>query len=90
MSPEVLLVPLVGFDEAGYRLGYGTGYYDRTLAAPTRPLTVGVGYETARLESIFPQAHDVPMDLIVTERGIRACSTTGRADRHHLPASLAS
>src|SRR5689334_22068598 len=64
VSPEVLLVPLVGFDEAGYRLGYGTGYYDRTLAAAPRLLTIGVGYEMARLESIFPQRHDIPMDLI--------------------------
>jgi 5,10-methenyltetrahydrofolate synthetase len=65
-----LIVPLLGFDAAGYRLGYGGGYYDRTLATLTpRPLTVGVGYELGRLETIHPQAHDIPLDAIVTEAG---------------------
>ena len=68
--PTALLVPLLGFDEAGYRLGYGGGYYDRTLAAwPSKPLTIGVGYELGRLETIHPQPHDVPMDAVVTEKG---------------------
>lgn len=68
--PEVLLVPLLGFDAAGYRLGNGGGYYDRTLAAMTsRPFTIGVGYELGRLKSIRPQPHDIPMDVIVTEAG---------------------
>jgi len=68
LQPDALIVPLLGFDAAGYRLGYGGGYYDRTLAtlAP-RPLTVGVGYELGRLETIYPQAHDIPLDAIVTE-----------------------
>jgi 5-formyltetrahydrofolate cyclo-ligase len=90
VNPDVLLVPLVGFDETGYRLGYGTGYYDRTLAAAPGPLTIGIGYEMASLESIYPQPHDIPMELIVTERGIRRCSTTERVGRHHLHTSLAS
>ena len=68
--PEVLLVPLLGFDDAGYRLGNGGGYYDRTLAAMTpRPFTIGVGYELGRMKSIRPQPHDIPMDGIVTEAG---------------------
>lgn len=68
--PEVLLVPLLGFDDAGYRLGNGGGYYDRTLAAITpRPFTIGVGYELGRLKTIRPQPHDIPMDGIVTEAG---------------------
>lgn len=47
IQPTVLLVPLVGFDQAGYRLGHGAGYYDRTLAALTpKPLTIGIGYES--------------------------------------------
>ena len=67
--PEVLLVPLLGFDGAGYRLGYGGGYYDRTLAAMrTKPLAIGIGYELLRLGTIHPRPHDVPMDLIVTKR----------------------
>jgi 5-formyltetrahydrofolate cyclo-ligase len=70
VQPDVLLVPLVGFDAQGYRLGYGGGYYDRTLAAFTkRPFLIGVGYELGRLATIEPQPHDVPLDVIVTERG---------------------
>jgi len=66
--PVALVLPLLGFDEAGYRLGYGAGYYDRTLASLSpRPFTVGVGFEAARLETIHPQPHDVPLDAIVTE-----------------------
>jgi 5-formyltetrahydrofolate cyclo-ligase len=69
--PQILLVALLGFDEAGYRLGYGGGYYDRTLAAmPTRPLTVGVGSELGRLDTIHPQPHDIPMDAVATESGL--------------------
>jgi 5-formyltetrahydrofolate cyclo-ligase len=68
--PDALVVPLVGFDAQGYRLGYGGGYYDRTLAAmPKRPLAIGVGFTLSRLETIHPQPHDIPMDLIVTEFG---------------------
>lgn len=71
MQPTALLVPLVGFDAGGYRLGYGGGYYDRTLAAmDPKPLTIGVGLELGRLESIHPQLHDIPMDAIVTEAGV--------------------
>lgn len=71
VQPTVLLVALLGFDGAGYRLGYGGGYYDRTLAAmPARPLTVGVGHELGRLATIHPRPHDVPLDAILTEAGI--------------------
>ena len=66
--PTALLVPLVGFDEMGYRLGYGGGYYDRTLASlPAKPLAIGVGYELSHLGTIYPQPHDIPMSAIVTE-----------------------
>ncbi|ODR97452.1 hypothetical protein AUC71_04130 [Methyloceanibacter marginalis] len=68
VDPDIVIVPLVGFDCAGYRLGYGGGYFDRTLAvAPNRPRIIGVGYAQSRLETIHPQPHDVPMDVIVTE-----------------------
>ena len=68
VMPTTLLVPLVGFDKMGYRLGYGGGYYDRTLASfPTKPVAIGVGYELARLKTIYPQPHDIPMSAIVTE-----------------------
>jgi 5-formyltetrahydrofolate cyclo-ligase len=69
--PDALLIPVVGYDAAGYRLGYGGGYYDRTLAAlAPRPLCVGVGYDEAALETIHPQPHDIPMEVIVTERRV--------------------
>jgi 5-formyltetrahydrofolate cyclo-ligase len=71
VRPDVLLIPLVGMDDACYRLGYGGGYYDRTLASLSpRPLAVGVGYELGRLSSIYPQAHDIPMDVVVTEERV--------------------
>jgi 5-formyltetrahydrofolate cyclo-ligase len=90
VHPTVLLVPLVGFDEQGYRLGYGGGYYDRTLAASDpRPLAVGVGYEFQRLATIHPQPHDVPMDAIVTEAGVRRFERPG-AGSGTLRAAVAS
>jgi 5,10-methenyltetrahydrofolate synthetase len=72
VKPEITLAPLVGWDGEGYRLGYGGGYFDRTLAALSpRPFVIGVGFDGARLATIHPQPHDVPMDAIVTESGLR-------------------
>lgn len=71
LTPDIVLLPLVAFDAAGYRLGYGGGYFDRTLTERVpHPFAVGVGYELARVPSIHPQAHDVPLDAIVTDAGI--------------------
>jgi 5,10-methenyltetrahydrofolate synthetase len=71
VHPQALLVPLVGFDAEGYRLGYGAGYYDRTLASfPKTPITIGVGFELCRMNTIFPQPHDIPMDFVITEAGL--------------------
>jgi 5,10-methenyltetrahydrofolate synthetase len=68
LVPTVLLIPIVGYGAAGDRLGYGGGYYDRTLAQMNpRPLCIGVGFDCQRIESSFPQPHDIPMDAIVTE-----------------------
>ncbi|TPK68642.1 MULTISPECIES: 5-formyltetrahydrofolate cyclo-ligase [unclassified Mesorhizobium] len=68
VQPDVVIAPVVGFDEANYRLGYGGGFFDRTLAAaPRRPLVVGVGYARSRIRTIYPQPHDIPMDAIVTD-----------------------
>jgi len=65
--PGVVIAPLVGFDRDCYRLGYGGGFFDRTLAAlEPRPLAIGVGYAAAALPTIYPQPHDIPMDAIVT------------------------
>ena len=71
--PQIVLMPPVGFDEQGYRLGYGGGYFDRTLAAlsPT-PIKIGVAFELSRMVSIQPQTYDIPMDFIVTELGVYA------------------
>jgi 5-formyltetrahydrofolate cyclo-ligase len=65
--PSVMLAPLVGFDSACYRLGYGGGFFDRTLAGmAAKPLVIGLGYPEALMRTIFPQPYDVPMDWIVT------------------------
>lgn len=69
--PEVALVPVNGFDRNGYRLGYGGGYFDRTLASyEQRPLCIGLGFEIAWMDTIFPRDHDIPFDFMVTEAGI--------------------
>ena len=71
LAPDIAIVPMNGFDGRGYRLGYGGGYFDRTLAAlGRRVLAVGVTFEALRLETIFPQTHDIPMDFVVTEAGV--------------------
>jgi 5,10-methenyltetrahydrofolate synthetase len=76
--PDVVIAPVVGFDAAGYRLGYGGGYYDRTLAAlPPGWHAFGVGYALAALPTIHPLPHDVPLDAIVTPEG----TVPGRARR---------
>jgi 5,10-methenyltetrahydrofolate synthetase len=69
--PDAVLLPMNGWDEAGYRLGYGGGFFDRTLAAlAKRPAVIGVSYEMAKLATIHPQSWDIPMDWVVTERGV--------------------
>jgi 5-formyltetrahydrofolate cyclo-ligase len=68
--PTAVLVPMNGWDEAGYRLGYGGGFFDRTLASLTKkPVVIGISYELARMKTIRPQSWDIPMDWVVTERG---------------------
>ena len=69
--PEAVLLPMNGWDDAGYRLGYGGGFFDRTLAGlPRKPAVIGVAYEMARLPTIHPQSWDIPVDWVVTERGV--------------------
>src|SRR5579862_705838 len=71
LEPDALIVPLVGFDRALFRLGYGGGYYDRTLAQlARRPFCVGLGFQSGLLPSIYPQAHDMPMDRIITDERV--------------------
>ena len=71
LDPDWVLLPMNGFDEAGYRLGYGGGFFDRTLAAAgRRPIVIGVTYEMAKMQTIYPQPYDIPMDYVLTERGV--------------------
>ena len=66
MRPQALLIPCVGFNSARYRLGYGGGYYDRTLADSPRPMTIGIAYHQG-LSEFTAEAHDVAMAYIFTE-----------------------
>jgi 5-formyltetrahydrofolate cyclo-ligase len=76
VEPDVFIVPLVGFDDGLYRLGYGGGFYDRTFAAATKTVRrFGIGFEDARIDTIFPQSFDVPMDVVITENGPRVPDT---------------
>lgn len=71
MLPDIVISPLVGFDPQLYRLGYGGGFFDRTLAAhPGKPLVIGVGYSSQHIATIHPQPHDIPMTRIITEKGL--------------------
>ncbi len=71
VEPTHIISPLVGFDSEGYRLGYGGGYFDRTLAQMhargLQPTVIGVGHSLAKISTIFPQPHDIPMNIILTE-----------------------
>jgi 5-formyltetrahydrofolate cyclo-ligase len=69
VMPELLVVPCVGFNAHGYRLGYGGGYYDRTLAKERAPRTLGVAY--AMCEAVFAVSeHDVRMSMVMTEGSV--------------------
>ena len=68
---DAVFIPMVGFDQHGYRLGYGSGYFDRTLASyHPQPLAIGIAFEIQRLENVYPQPHDIAMHYVVTEAGI--------------------
>ena len=85
LIPDTILVPMNGFDEQGHRLGYGGGYFDRTLSSLKKhPCVIGVAYELARIPTIHPQPYDIPMDYIVTERGVyeRSNGTIELLTRH--------
>ena len=71
--PDIVIAPVVAFDRACFRLGYGGGFFDRTLAAMrVRPRVIGVGYACSAIGTIYPQPHDIPMDVIVTEERVVA------------------
>ena len=73
-TPDVLLVPMNAFDAHGTRIGYGGGYYDRTLAALPAATAIGIAFELARVEDAHACPHDVPMHWLVTEAGAFAAA----------------
>lgn len=78
VTPQWALIPPIGFDAMGYRLGYGGGYYDRTLAAlAPQLLKIGVAFALSRIDSIAPQPHDIAMDFIVTQEAWYQVSANG-------------
>ena len=69
--PTLLFVPCVGYGPGGYRLGYGGGFYDRTLATlQPRPVTVGLGFTNGWLPDMEPEAHDIPLDALLNDNGV--------------------
>ncbi len=89
--PDAVLLPMNGWDGAGYRLGYGGGFFDRTLVSmPKKPTVIGVASEMARIETIHPQSWDIPVDWVVTERGVyrrdqRSLTFLGEPVLHETP-----
>ena len=77
VQPDVLLVPLLAFDRAGFRLGYGGGFYDATLAAlrAKKPiLAIGVAYAGQELASVPHDGHDAKLDYVMTEKELIKCA----------------
>jgi 5-formyltetrahydrofolate cyclo-ligase len=76
VEPDVLLVPMLAFDRQGYRLGYGGGFYDRTLEtlrAKKTIVAIGVAYAAQEVDSVVRGAHDQPLDFVITEKEVFAC-----------------
>lgn len=69
LSAELVLLPCLGFDRRGMRLGYGAGHYDRALANSTA-LKVGLAFACQELEAIPKEPHDIGLDAILTESGV--------------------
>ena len=70
VAPDVLLVPLLAFDTSGHRLGYGGGFYDRTLEKLDIP-AIGIAYAGQEVASLPAEVHDRRLDMILTEQGLR-------------------
>jgi 5-formyltetrahydrofolate cyclo-ligase len=73
VAPDILLVPFTAYDRAGYRIGYGAGYYDMTLAAlraKKRIVAIGLGFASQEVEKVPVEAHDQKLDFIITEAGL--------------------
>ncbi|MGL4405168.1 MAG: 5-formyltetrahydrofolate cyclo-ligase [Notoacmeibacter sp.] len=74
LDPQILLVPLSAFDNRGHRIGYGAGHYDRAIAKligkGIKPRLVGLGFECQRVDHVPDEAHDMPLEAIITETGL--------------------
>jgi 5,10-methenyltetrahydrofolate synthetase len=83
LVPNTVLLPMNGYDEQGYRLGYGGGFFDRTLESLrlSKPLVIGVSFELAAIATIQPQSWDIPVDYVVTERGVYKRNSGRDGDR---------
>jgi 5-formyltetrahydrofolate cyclo-ligase len=78
--PRTLLVPLLAFDKTGHRLGYGGGFYDRTIAALKPAQAIGIAYAGQEVETVPHDEHDIPLDAVLTENGLRALGSRGGAE----------
>lgn len=65
---QALVVPLLGFDESLHRIGYGMGVYDRFLKVNEKAFKLGLGYEISKVKTINNEAHDVKLDVVLTEK----------------------
>jgi len=78
VDPQIILLPLAAFDNQGNRIGYGGGFYDRTLAQMEQrhlvPIRIGVAFDCQEIEKVAAEAHDIRLDAIVTESGLRIYS----------------
>ena len=72
-APDFLLVPLLAFDRRGFRVGYGAGYYDRTLAGLPGRVRLGVAYADQELDEVPAGPYDARLDAVATERGVIFC-----------------
>ena len=71
IQPTLLFVPCVGYGPGGYRLGYGGGFYDRTLATlQPKPFTVGLGFTQGFVDDLEPEPHDIPLNAILNDHGV--------------------
>lgn len=81
LDPEILLVPLSAFDHRGQRIGYGAGHYDRAIAKlidkGLKPRLIGLGFDCQRVAHVPDEAHDVPLNAIITETGLHSFPLQG-------------